>query len=75
MTNKIYMFRKILAEKGIELTPEEAKKAYSMSRKFIKKSKKISMQDLWNMQETNVDGLSKEEINDLINLYKCAKDL
>lgn len=75
MTNKIYLFRKALAEKGIELTPEEAKNAYAMGRRLIKKSRNMSMQDIWNMQEVEIEGMTPEQINDLINLYKCAKDL
>lgn len=71
----ILAFRMLLAEEGTEMTPLQAKKAYIASRSIIKTSKKMSMMDIWNMQESEMEGLSDEEKEELINLYKNAKDL
>ena len=65
----------LLAEEGTEMTPLQAKKAYIASRSIIKTSKKMSMMDIWNMQESEMEGVSDEEKEELINLYKNAKDL
>lgn len=73
--NKIQIFRKLLAEQGIEMTIEEAEKAFENANKFIKRSKKISIMDLWQMQKTQVENISDEERDQLINLYKKAKEL
>ena len=71
----ILAFRMLLAEEGTEMTPLQAKKAYIASRSIIKTSKKMSMMDIWNMQESEMEGVSDEEKEELINLYKNAKDL
>jgi hypothetical protein len=73
--NKIQKFRSLLAEQGIEMTIDEAQSAFNNAQKFIKKSKKISMMSLWKMQKANVEGISDEEKDQLINLYKKAKEL
>jgi 1,2-phenylacetyl-CoA epoxidase PaaB subunit len=73
--NKIQIFRKILAEQGIEMTIEEAEQAFKNANKFIKRSKKISIMDIWEMQKTEVENISAEEKDQLINLYKKAKEL
>lgn len=73
--NKIQIFRKILAEQGIEMTIQEAQQAFKNANKFIKRSKKISTMDLWQMQKTEIENISEEEREQLINLYKKAKEL
>lgn len=72
---EILAFRTILAEGGTEMTPEEAKKAYVASKSIVKTSKMMSMIDIWNLQESEVDGMSEEEKEELVDLYKSAKDL
>lgn len=73
--NKIQQFRKILAEQCVEMTIEEAKQAYKMAKSIIKRSKKISMMDLWDMKNTNIKGMSEEEKEKLIKIYEEAKQL
>lgn len=73
--NKVYQFRKILAESGIEMTPEEAKKMYKMTKSFIRRSKKMSMQRLWNLKELELEGTTPEQIDEIIKLYQCAKEI
>jgi hypothetical protein len=70
---KVIQFRGMLAEMGIEMTLEQAKKAYEMSRDMIKRSKKMSMEDIWNLKK--VEGFSEEEKNELAMLYMHAKDI
>jgi hypothetical protein len=71
--NKIAKFRNVLAEKGIEMTLEQATKVYKMSNDLIKRSKKMSMKDLWAIQD--VEGVSQEEKDQIIKLYQHAKEL
>lgn len=73
--NKVQKFRTLLAEQGIEMTIEESQQAFKNANRFIKRSKKISIMDLWKMQKTKIDEISEEEKNQLINLYKKAKEL
>lgn len=71
--NKIAKFRNVLAEKGIEMTLEQATKVYKMSNDLVRRSKKMSMKDLWAIQE--MDGVSQEEKDQIIKLYQHAKEL
>lgn len=71
--NKITKFRNVLAEKGIEMTLEQATKTYKMSNDLIRRSKKMSMKDLWAIQD--MDGVSQEEKDQIIKLYQHAKEL
>lgn len=73
MISKIVHFRRILAEMGIEMTIEQAEKAYEMSKDMIKRSKKMSMEDIWNLQKT--EGFSDEEKSELVMLYMHAKEV
>jgi hypothetical protein len=63
----------VLAEKGIEMTLEQATKTYKMSNDLIRRSKKMSMKDLWAIQD--MDGVSQEEKDQIIKLYQHAKEL
>lgn len=65
-TNKLQAFRNLLAEKGIEMTPEEAKEAYRTLKKFIKAARGLSLQDIWDMEAYN---------KQYADLYKRAKEL
>lgn len=73
--NEILAFRMLLAEEGTEMTPIQAKKAYLASKSIVKTSRKMSMMDIWNLEESEADGISDSEREELVNLYKNAKDL
>lgn len=75
MTDNNRKFRDLLAEKGIEMTPDEAKKAYRMAVKIRKIAKRLSTADLWVMEENELSGLSKEERLQIADLYRTAKEL
>jgi len=70
---KIVHFRRMLAEMGIEMTLEQAGKAYEMSRDMINRARKMSMKDIWNLEE--VEGFSDEEKRQLAMLYMHAKEV
>lgn len=63
----------MLAEMGIEMTLEQAGKAYDMSRDMIKRARKMSMKDIWNLE--SVEGFSDEEKRQLAMLYMHAKEV
>ena len=63
-----------LAEQGIEMTLDEAKNAIKEMKQFIKKSKKMSIKDIWMLEETKIKGFSEEEKESIIKLYKVAKE-
>jgi hypothetical protein len=63
----------MLAEMGIEMTLEQAGKAYEMSRDMINRARKMSMKDIWNLEE--VEGFSDEEKRQLAMLYMHAKEV
>jgi hypothetical protein len=63
----------MLAEQGVEMTMEQAKKAYKMAGKFMKSAKKVSVADIWSIQ--SAEGLSQKEKDDIIRLYQFAKEL
>lgn len=66
-------FRRVLAEMGIEMTPEQAERAHKMSKDMIKRSKKMSMKEIWSLKK--VAGFSEEEKSQLIMLYMHAKEV
>ena len=70
---KVVHFRRMLAEMGIEMTLEQAGKAYEMSRDMIKRARKMSMEDIWNLE--SVEGFSDEEKRQLAMLYMHAKEV
>ena len=72
---EIMAFRMLLAEGGTEMTPSQAEKAYRASKSIVRTSKMMSMIDIWNLEEAEVEGMSEEEREDLVELYKNAKDL
>jgi hypothetical protein len=73
--NKLHQFRKTLAENGIEMTPDQAKEFYKMTKDIIRRSKKMSMQHFWKLKETKVEGMTPDQIDELIKIYKCAKEI
>lgn len=73
MSEKIVQFRRMLAEMGIEKTMEQAKLAYKMSRDMVKRSKKMSMSDIWSIKE--IEGFSEEEKDQIMALYMHAKEI
>jgi len=72
---EILAFRMLLAEGGTEMTPLQAEKAYKASKSIVRTSKMMSMIDIWNLEEAELEGMSEEEREDLVELYKNAKDL
>jgi hypothetical protein len=74
MTNKLIKFREVLAEQGKELTLQEAKVVYDSAMKMLKRSKKLSQVDLWNMQNLKIEGMSEEEKQEAIMLYQHIRD-
>lgn len=72
--NKIKKFRNIMAEKGVEYTIEEASYYYEKSKDLIKRAKDMSQVDLWNMKNTKVKNISKEDLIKIINLYQYLRE-
>lgn len=71
--DNVVQFRRMLAEIGIEMTIEQAKRAYEMSKDMIKRARKMSMKDIWSLE--NVEGFSEEEKHQLAMLYMHAKEV
>lgn len=67
------LFRNLLAEKGIETTPEQAEELYKSAKKVMRLAKKMSTEDLWAMLEA--DGFSEKEKSDFVMLYQHAKEI
>lgn len=63
---RIDKFRELLAENGIEMTPEEAREAYKTTKRFIKVAKGLSLKDIWAVGEHN---------EDYATLYMKAKEI
>lgn len=72
---EVLAFRMILAEEGTEMTPEDAKKAFLASKSIMKTSKRMSMIDLWNLEDCVLEGMDDKQKKELVNLYKNAKEL
>lgn len=64
-----------MAEEGAEMTPEQAERAYKASQSIVKRSRMMSMIDIWSLEDLEMTGFSKKERVELANLYKTAKDL
>lgn len=73
--SKVLAFRAVLAESGVEMTPKEAKMAYRASRDIVKKSRSMSMADIWRLRSEKVEGISDKEKEQMIELYMRAKEL
>ena len=52
--DKIQKFRKLLAEQGTELTIKQAELLYKSALGIMKRSKKLSQADLWEMEDCNI---------------------
>lgn len=52
-TSKTDEFRNFLAESGVEMTPEQSAKAYGALKKFVRRAKKMSLKDIWAVEEHN----------------------
>lgn len=72
-SDKIVQFRRVLAEMGIEMTLEQAKGVYKKSKDMIRRAQKMSMEDIWSLNE--VEGFSEEEKSQLAMLYMHAKEI
>lgn len=74
-TDKIQKFRKILAEQGTELTIKQAEFLYKSAMEIVKRSKKLSQSDLWEMEKCQIDGMTEKEKEEAISLYQHIRDL
>lgn len=72
---KLMEFRRVLAEQGKELTLDQARVMYRSAADLIKRSKKLSQVDLWNLQDEEIEGMSEEEKQQAISLYQHIRDL
>lgn len=68
-------FRNLMAEHGFEFTPEQASEVYAGAKRIIKNARKMSQVDFWNLKEQNFEGISDHEKNEIIELYKKAKEI
>lgn len=68
-------FRTLLAEQGIEMTPFEAEKVYKMAVKLKKQAKRLSTEDLWEMEEDESSGIPREERIQIADLYRLAREI
>lgn len=59
----------------MEMTPEEASKLYDMAKSIIRRSKKMSVEDMLKIMDLEVDGMSQEEKQKITELYMTAKEL
>lgn len=73
--NKIALFRNKLAETGMEVTMEEAAKLYAMAGDIVSKAKKMSVEDMWNILDVDAEGLSSEDKEQIVELYRSAKEI
>lgn len=75
MQNKIALFRNILAEQGMEVTMEEAANIYMMAGDIVSKAKKMSTEDMWKIMDLDAEGISPEEKEQIVDLYRSAKEI
>lgn len=75
MNNRTVEFRTLLAGEGIEMTPAQAEKAYKLARRLRKTARRLSTEDLWDMEEDDSMGFTREERSEMVNLYRIAKEL
>jgi hypothetical protein len=75
MRNRASEFRHILAERGVEVTPEQADHIYKMTARLRKIARKLSTIDLWSLEENESLGMTKEERRQIADLYRAAKEI
>lgn len=69
----VLAFRNILAGMGTEMTIEEAERAYDASRDVVERSRRMSMEDLWEIEA--MEDVPIEEREEVLGLYRSAKEL
>ena len=57
-----------------ELTLDEAKVVYKSAMKILRRSKKLSQLDLWNMESIEIEGMTEKEKQEAISLYQYVRD-
>jgi hypothetical protein len=72
---RIKHFRRLLAEAGIEMMPDQAESAYMAIKKFKKAARRLSTEDLWAMEEDESSGMPREERMALLELYRTAREM
>lgn len=65
-SKKAEMFRNFLAERGTEMTPDEAKEVYKSLKSLIKVARGLSLKEIWEIGEHN---------KDYAELYMKAKEI
>lgn len=68
-------FRQLLAEAGIEMTPDQAESTYIAVKKFKKAAVRLSTEDLWAMEEDESSGIPRKERLALVELYRRAREI
>lgn len=68
-------FRNLMSENGYEFTPDQASEIYKDAKKIIKKAKKLSQVDFWNLKDQKFEGITEKEKNEIIEIYKRAKEI
>lgn len=65
----------MLAEQGMEVTMEEAANIYMMAGDIVSKAKKMSTEDMWKIMDLDAEGISPEEKEQIVDLYRSAKEI
>jgi hypothetical protein len=73
--NKIALFRNMLAEGGMEMTMDEAAKVYLMADDIVSRAKKMSVEDMWDILDLEAEGMSHEDKEQIVELYRTAKEI
>lgn len=68
-------FRRKLAESGQEFTPDQAEKIYKLASSIIKNGKRMTQLDLWQLEQIEIEGITKKEKKELIGLYQYVREL
>lgn len=71
---RIKQFQRLMAEDGVELTPDQSAMIYRMGSDFIRSSRKMSQVDLWDLLECEDDRFSEEEKEQLVELIQYARE-
>jgi len=65
-SKKHMKFRNFLAENGVEMAPDQSEKVYKALKNFVSAAKKMSMEELWRVEELSPEYAA---------LYRQAKEI
>lgn len=71
---RIKQFQRLMAEDGVELTPDQSATIYRLGSNLLRSSKKMSQVDLWDLLECEDDRFSPEEKEQLVELIQYARE-